>query len=191
MDVIITKEPIDLQECDLLVTGFFKDERPLRGTAGWLDWRLNGMLSRLVMEKKLTGEWKEKTLIPTHQRVTPKLLLFLGLGYVKSYSYLTIREMVPFLYETIKNLKSSQIGLSFPYSAEYDVDCGKLTEIILEGITDVLDHRPSDQSWLEVLTLFFGEGEERFSEILFGVQTAQSILADRFPIRILTPSEKR
>jgi hypothetical protein len=31
MDVILSKERVDVQECDVLVTGFFKDERPFNG----------------------------------------------------------------------------------------------------------------------------------------------------------------
>ncbi len=189
MDVILSKERIDLQESELLITGFFQDERPLQGTAGWLDWRLNGRLSRFLLEKKLTGEWKERTLIPSQRRVSPKWIVLFGLGKAKTYSYLTVREIVPFIHETIKHLKATHIGISLPYGEGYGVDCGKMAEVILEGIIDLLDQCPPDRTWTEALTLFFAEGEERFSEILFGVQTAKSILADRLPIRILTPSE--
>jgi hypothetical protein len=54
-----------------------------------------------------------------------------------------------------------------------------------------LDSRryPSNEEWIESLRLFFAEGEDRFSEVLLGVQTAKSILEDRLPIRIFTPSE--
>ena len=189
MDVIISKESIDLQESDLLVTALFKDERPLRGSIGWVDWRLNGVLSRFLIENRLTGEWRERTLIPSQGRVSPKAILILGMGKIKEYSYLSIREVVPFVVETLKNMRASNLCFSLPYGDEYNVDCGKLTEVLLEGITDSLDQSPSDREWIENLTLFFGEGEKRFSEILLGVQTAKSILTDRLQIRILTHSE--
>jgi hypothetical protein len=189
MDVIISKEAVDLQETDLLITGLFQDERPLRGSIGWIDWRLNGMLSRFLIENRLTGEWKEKTLIPSQGRVSPKVILIFGLGKVKEYSYLSVREVVPFVVETLKNMRASNLCFSLPYGDGYNVDCGKLTEVLLEGITDSLDQSPSDREWIENLTLFFGEGEKRFSEILLGVQTAKSILTDRVRIRILTHSE--
>jgi hypothetical protein len=189
MDVIISKESIDLQETDLLITGLFQDERPLRGSIGWIDWRLNGMLSRFLIENRLTGEWRERTLIPSQDRVSPKVILLFGLGKVKEYSYLSVREVVPFVVETLKNLRASNLCFSLPYGNEYNVDCGKLTEVLLEGLLDGLDQYPSDRKWIESLTLFFGEGEKQFSEILLGVQTAKSILTDRLQIRILTPSE--
>jgi hypothetical protein len=189
MDIIISKQPVDLQESDLLITTLFQDERPLRGSVGWVDWRLNGKLSSLLIENKMKGEWKEKILIPSEGRISPRLILLFGLGEVRGYSYLTVREIVPFIMETLRNLKASHLCFSLPFGQEYNVDCGKLTEVLLEGITDRLDQCPSDREWIGNLTLSFGEGKERFSEILYGVQTAKSILKDRLQIRILTPSE--
>ncbi|MGZ3534705.1 MAG: hypothetical protein ACXU9K_05725, partial [Thermodesulfobacteriota bacterium] len=43
--------------------------------------------------------------------------------------------------------------------------------------------------WIKRLRLCFAEGEENFFEILLGLQTAKSILAERVQIRIFTPSE--
>lgn len=190
MDVILSSEEIDVQECDILVTGFFQDERPLKGSSGWIDWRFNGMLSHYLIEKKLTGDWKETTLIPSQGRVVPRMILLLGLGEVQDYSYLRLRELSPYLLETLKKLSTSNICLSLPYEESFNVDCGKLAEILIEGIADCLDLGPYrlDEEWIKGLRLFFAEGEERFAEILLGVQTAQSILEDRLPIRIFTPS---
>lgn len=191
MDVILSTEAIDLQECDVLVTGFFQDERPLRGSSGWMDWRLNGVLSRFLIEKRLTGDWQETTLIPSQGRVMPRMILLLGLGKVKEYSYLRLRELSPYLLETLKRLNTSNLCLSLPYEERYNVDCGKLVEILIEGIADCLDldQYSFNQEWIKSLRLFFAEGEERFPEILLGVQTAQSILEDRLKIRIFAPSE--
>jgi hypothetical protein len=190
MDVILSTEAIDLQECDVLVTGFFQDERPLRGSGGWMDWRLNGMLSRFLIEKRLTGDWQETTLIPSQRRVLPRMILLLGLGRVREYSYLRLRELSPFLLETLKKLNTSNVCLSLPYEESYNVDCGKLAEVLIEGIADCLDldQYSFNQEWIKSLRLFFAEGEERFPEILLGVQTAQSILEDRLKIRIFAPS---
>ena len=192
MDIILSKEGVDVQECDVLVTGFFRNERPLAGTTGLIDWRLNGMLSRLLVEKKLTGEWKETTLIPSQGRVMPRMILLLGLGEVREYSYLRVREVSAHLLETLKKLEAFSVCLSLPYEERYNVDCGKLAEVLIEGIADSLD--PSGYSlnaeWIERLRLFFAEGEENFLEILLGLQTAKSILEERIQIRIFTPSEE-
>ncbi len=193
MDVILSAEKADVQECDVFVTGFFGDERPLKGSCGWIDWRLNGRLSHFLIEGKVTGDWKEVTLIPSHGRVTPPIILLLGLGKVKEYSYLRLREICPYLLEVLKRLKASNVCLSLPYEESYNVDCGKLAEVIIEGIADCLDldRYRSDEEWIKGLRLFFAEGAEHFSEILLGVQTARSILEDRIKITVYSPSEEK
>jgi hypothetical protein len=189
MDIILSNKGIDVQECDVLVTGFFQDERPLKGSSGWMDWRLNGMLSRFLIEKRFTGDWQEATLIPSQGRVMPRMILLLGLGMVREYSYLRLRELSPFLLETLKKLSISNICLSLPYEESYNVDCGKLAEVLIESIADCLDldQYSFNQEWIKGLRLFFAEGEERFPEMLLGIQTAQSILEDRLKIRIYAP----
>jgi hypothetical protein len=190
MDVILSTEGIDLQECDILVTGFFQDERPLKGSSGWVDWRLNGMVSRFLIEKRLTGDWKETILIPSQGRITPRMILLLGLGKVKEYSYLHLRELSPFILETLKKLNTSNACLSLPYEESYNVDCGKLAEVLIESIADCLDlnQYSFNEEWIKGLRLYFAEGEEQFPEMLLGIQTAQSILGDRLKIKIFTPS---
>jgi len=189
MDVILSPDEVDVQECDVLVVGFFEDERPLRGSSGWIDWRLNGMLSHFLMERRLTGEWREVTLIPSQGRVVPRLILLFGLGKVKEYSYLRLREFSPYLLKALRKLNRSEVCLSFPCEGGCNVDCGKLVEVLIEGIADGLDFGYGGfEAWIRGLRIFFAEGEKRLPEILLGVQTAKSILEDRIEIRILTPS---
>jgi len=192
MDTILSKGEVDVQECDVLVTGFFSDERPLTGSTGLIDWRLNGMLSRLLTEKKLTGGWKETTLIPSQGRVMSRMILLFGLGEVREYSYLRVRELSPYLLETLKKLDVLDVCLSFPYEERYNVDCGKLAEVLIEGIADCigLSGHSFNGGWIERLRLFFAEGKENFLEMLLGLQTAKSILEQRIQIRIFTPSEE-
>jgi hypothetical protein len=191
MDIILSKERVDVQECDVLVTGFFVDERPLKGSSGWIDWRLNGMISRSLIERKLTGDWREMTLVLSQGRIIPRMILLLGLGETKEYSYLRLRELAPHLLMTLKKLGILNVCFSLPCEESYNVDCGKLAGVLIEGIVDCLDlgQYPLDEEWIKNLRLFFAEGEEHFSEVLLGIQTAKSILEERIQIRIFAPSE--
>lgn len=191
MEIILSKERVDTQECDVLVIGFFSDERPLKGSIGWVDWRFNGMLSRLVMENKLTGAWKEATLIPSHERILPKMILLLGLGEVKSYSYLRLRSLSPYLLDTLKKLGWLNVCLSFPCGESYPVDCRKIVEGLIGGISDGLKQKGPfpEEGWIRKLRLFLAEGEEVFPEILSGAQAAKSILGRQTQIEISVPSE--
>ncbi len=191
MDIIVSKERVDAQECDVLVTGFFRDERPLKGSSGWIDWRFNGMLSQLLIENKLTGDWKEATLIPSQERILPRMILLLGLGEVKRYSYPRLRELSSYLLDTLVKLGWPNICLSFPYGESYHVDCRKIVESLIEGIAGDLDHQETlfEEGWTRRLRLYFAEGEEVFPEILSGVQTAKSIFGERIQIKISVPPE--
>jgi hypothetical protein len=190
MEAILSTLGVDIQECQILVSGFFEDERPLKGSTGWLDWRLNGILSRSVIHKKLIGNWKETILIPSEGRIFPPLILLVGLGKVREYSYLRLRQLFPFLLDTLRRLKVSKICFSLPEDDEHQVESGKLAEVLMEGIADSTDETSSSgtEEWIKGLQLFFAEGEASLHEVLLGLQTAQSILKDRLNIRILIPT---
>jgi hypothetical protein len=191
MDIILSSDSIDVQECDAVVTGFFQDERPLRGASGWIDWRLNGRLSRLIQAKRLTGEWEETILVPSEGRLVAPLILLIGLGRVSEYSTLRLRELSAHLIMTLQGIQVPDICLSFPCEGPYNIDCGKTAEVLVEGIADCLDRDPclTGEEWVKNLRLLFTQDAGRFEETLLGIQTAKSILGDRFQIRVLVPSE--
>jgi hypothetical protein len=191
MDIILSKERAEAQECDVLVAGFFGDERPLKGSSGWIDWRFNGMLSQLLIEGKLTGDWMETTLIPSQERILPKMILLLGLGEAKTYSYLRLRRLSSYLLNTLRKLGWLNVCLSFPYGESYHVDCRKMVESLIEAIADGFEQQESifEEGWIRGLRLYFAEGEEVFPEILSGVQAAKSILGRRIQLEISVPSE--
>jgi hypothetical protein len=191
MDIILSKEKVDDQECDLLVSGFFKDERPLKGSSGLIDWRFNGKFSRFLIEKKLSGDWNETVLIPSQGRVMSRMVLLLGLGEMKEYGYPRLREVPPRLVQILKRLDAFDLCLSLPYGEGTNVNCGRMAEVLIEGIANDLGFSgdPSDGECIKRLRLYFAEGEEHLSEIISGVQTAKTALTHRVQIRISLPSQ--
>lgn len=191
MDIILSKERVDGQECDLLVTGFFKDERPLKGSSGLIDWRFNGKFSRFLIEKNLSGDWNETILIPSQGRVMPRMILLLGLGEMKEYGHLRLREVGPRLLQIVKRLEAFEICLSLPYGEGTRVYCGKMAEVLIEGIANGLGSSgdPLNSERIKRLRLYFAEGEEHLSEILSGVQAAKAALKNRVQIGIFFPPQ--
>ena len=53
MQIKLTTESLDRLPHECLVLGFFSDERPPRGNGGFVDWRLNGLVSRLIADGKI------------------------------------------------------------------------------------------------------------------------------------------
>ena len=191
MDIMLSSDRIDVQECDVIVTGFFLDERPLRGASGWIDWRLNGRLSRLIQAKRLTGEWKETILVPSEGRIVAPLILLIGLGRVKEYDPFRLRELSAHLIMTLQGIQVPHICLSFPCEGSYNMDCVKTAEGLVEGIAECLDRDPrlTGEEWVKNLRLFFTQDAGRFEETLLGIQTATSILKDRFQINVRVASD--
>ena len=72
--------PVERSRADVVAVPLFAGERPLRGDAGRLDWRLCGKLSALVAEGRLSGQVGEAVLIATFGGLRARLLLVLGAG---------------------------------------------------------------------------------------------------------------
>lgn len=71
---------VECAEGDLAVAGFFEGDRPLRGAAGRADWRLCGLVSKALLERRCGGASGEEILVPTLGRMRVPRVLFLGLG---------------------------------------------------------------------------------------------------------------
>ena len=77
--------PADLASLDhhpgeVLVLTAFSDERPLRGLAGLVDWRICGKLSQWFVTQFATGEVNDRVLYPSQGRLSHPLVLLIGLG---------------------------------------------------------------------------------------------------------------
>ena len=70
-------DPLPVDTVCLFVT---EDERPLSGAAGYVDWRLCGQLSRLLVDGFFKGARGESLLLPSNGRIGPSRVVVLGLG---------------------------------------------------------------------------------------------------------------
>ena len=80
LHVKFTSKPFDKLETQCAVVTSFADSRPLKGNAALLDWRLNGRLSRILLNRRFSGDFKEALLLPSEGRIRSREILFLGLG---------------------------------------------------------------------------------------------------------------
>ena len=71
---------LDAHGSDILVLSVFRDERPLEGLSGLVDWRLRGALSRWFMGGFASGAWGERVLYPIGGRMSFSSILLFGLG---------------------------------------------------------------------------------------------------------------
>ncbi len=153
---------------------------------------MNGRLSRLIQAKRLTGEWKETILVPSEGRIAAPLILLIGLGRVREYSLFRLKELSVHLIMTLQGIQAPTICLSFPCEEPYDLGCGKTAEVLIEAIADCFDRDPplKDEEWVKNLRLLFPQDTDRFEETLLGIESAKSILGDRFKINVSVASDR-
>jgi hypothetical protein len=75
-----TGHPAKLEHLDGVVAVVYQDERPLQGISTRADWRLNGFLSRLLVDGRFTGERGEWLLVHTQARLPYTHLFLVGMG---------------------------------------------------------------------------------------------------------------
>lgn len=114
-------ESIDcLMDIDTLVLFVGQDERPLRGTAGFVDWRLNGALSRILLQGFFTGALGEKLLVPTGQRVPMGRIFAVGLGPLATLGAVRLAEVLESAARMLSAAKVEQAALELPGAGALD-----------------------------------------------------------------------
>ncbi|MBW2504725.1 MAG: hypothetical protein JRE16_09170 [Deltaproteobacteria bacterium] len=72
--------PADQLPGDSVVVLFFEDVRPLAGPAGLLDWRLNGQLTKMLLDRKVIGLAGEQVVLQNNGKLRADWVLFVGGG---------------------------------------------------------------------------------------------------------------
>lgn len=78
--IALEARPLERIRCDLAIAGLFTGDRPLRGGAARVDWRLCGLLSELLMSERLSGAPGDALLVPSTGALRAPRALIVGLG---------------------------------------------------------------------------------------------------------------
>jgi hypothetical protein len=105
---------LDELQTQLLVLPFFSDERPLRGPAGLVDWRLCGRLSRKLMSGYIKGIFGEKALLATPAKLRTDGLLLVGLGESSRFSTRIAEKACLLIGDALTQAKVSTAALALP-----------------------------------------------------------------------------
>ena len=115
-------EELDQFEGSLVIAVVGRDEKPLKSTNAWLDWRVFGSMTEVIVRGLFKGELGEKCLIPTYGKFSFERLVMLGGGDLFDDSaYPTSSEgkerwmkIGAMIEETAQSLKVEKVGLSLP-----------------------------------------------------------------------------
>ena len=107
-------ESLDKLAVDVLVLGPFEGERPLRGVAGFCDWRLNGRLSQMLVDKSFMGKPRDVVLTDTGDRIgSPRVLLF-GQGKRVSLDLTIYKRRVRKMIVDVKKARFESYAIELP-----------------------------------------------------------------------------
>ena len=115
-------EELDAFDAELVVAVVGSDERPLKSTNAWIDWRLYGSISELISRKLFRAELGEKCMLPTYGRFKFDRLVLVGADEIFNVHSLPSdedgslrwRKIAQLLEQTIQSLRVEKVGLSLP-----------------------------------------------------------------------------
>lgn len=99
---------------DTLVLHHFVEDRPLKGLAGFVDWRLNGWLSRLLVRGWTSARFRETLLIPGGARLRVNRLLLVGLGSRDDYNPERLRLVSLHVMDVLRRMRVTEFALGVP-----------------------------------------------------------------------------
>jgi len=137
---------LDGLDVEVFASCFHEDERPLRGAAGLLDWRLCGRLSQLVRQNKILGTMGEIVLLPTMGRASFERILMVGAGPSASADAACAMRTLSLLFEALDGLKIRRVALALPGRLTGTLEAEPMMELLTTFILE-----PHEQDTLTIV----------------------------------------
>jgi hypothetical protein len=103
-----------LQGVDALCLFVGEDDRPLPATAGYVDWRLCGSLSRILQSGFFVGARDDSLLLPTDGRFAVPRVFVIGLGRRKGLDASSLGEVLAYAARVMAKAKVEGVALEIP-----------------------------------------------------------------------------
>ncbi|HDQ04235.1 MAG TPA: hypothetical protein ENN23_06665 [Deltaproteobacteria bacterium] len=168
-------KPADTAKHKCLALSVFADERPPRGICGYIDWRLNGFVSREIKAGKISGEFGKKTIIPFPARLDAEYLLFFGMGKLSRFNLERINKAARQLIAAVDGLLISEFSFELP--AEKRITAGN-AEIMEAVVTGFFDYLSEDADKLNRMVSCIVTQNAGTKEISAGIKSFKSKVKD-------------
>ena len=136
---------LDEANVELCACTIWSDERPLRGFAGLVDWRLGGRLSALVKTGFVTGAQGETVLLQGKPHVPFEKVLVLGLGTRSGFGDGTFREAVLRMAAALEGMRVRRAVVELPGRGSGLIEPEQAITLTLECVGGSPEH---DAWWL-------------------------------------------
>lgn len=149
LNLELTTESLERVRSELIVTGFFKDELPLRGGVGRADWRLCGLISEQLVAGRIEGNWGEALMVPSQGHLRARCVLVIGLGSRQNYRLPQVEAGARDAVERALALGVSSLAMP-PLGVDAD-DFPRCVDAFLQGAALGLSGQPRSLSLCVVL----------------------------------------
>jgi Cytosol aminopeptidase family, N-terminal domain len=105
---------LDTASVELCACSIWSDERPVRGFAGLIDWRLGGRISGLLKSGFFRGELGEALLVPGKPHVPFEKVLLIGLGPRSAFGEDRFREGVLHIATALERMRVRRAVVELP-----------------------------------------------------------------------------
>lgn len=127
--------PADQLPGDAVAVFYFEDQKPLCGPAAVLDWRLDGQLTRALLDEQLTGHAGEHAVYQNNAKLATDWALFVGGGKWDGLCVDTYRALLRHLLTAAQQAGFRDISLCLPLLKE--MDAGSLAELVKQEMADL------------------------------------------------------
>lgn len=110
--------PADLLPGESVVALYFDDQKPLEGPAALLDWRLDGQLTRMLLDREVKGRAGEHVMLQGNGKFKAEWVLFVGGGKWYGLSEETHAALIRHMLSVARQAGFRDISLAFASHAE-------------------------------------------------------------------------
>jgi hypothetical protein len=167
MRIKITTESLDTLNREGLVLGFFSDERPPKGHCGFVDWRLNGMISRELARGHISGEFMEKILIATPPRIGALKIVLWGMGPFTELTYEKLYLTGFNVSQIMDGMGCTDFVFTLPAAGRCHLPVSGMTESMIRGCFDFLSR--DIEKWATSSTTILAK-DSYLEDVLCGLQ---------------------
>jgi hypothetical protein len=154
----------------------FADERPLRGLAGYADWRLCGALSRILIEGRFVGESNDALLFPVWGRLPQGRVFCFGAGKKAEFTRGAFALIARRICHAVGRAGAKAVGLQLP-AVEGLNELERAKAFLAEGAASFKGER----------LVLFGDGRALNKAFLEAGSSMKGLEIDRDPLATSKP----
>ncbi|MDW7645738.1 MAG: M17 family peptidase N-terminal domain-containing protein [Desulfuromonadales bacterium] len=110
--------PADKLDGEVIVSFIFEDQKPVRGAAALLDWRLRGLLTKKLLDGFIGGEAGQRLAVLTDHRVSADWVMFFGGGKSQSLDTKKMESLARQALETVYRAGFRRVALALILPAQ-------------------------------------------------------------------------